>query len=156
MPHKRSLVALAALIPLLGCGSPSEPEPGPLSVAISMSQSEVVPGDSMTVTVSATNVTDSSVAARGSSSCWLRFEVRDALGRYVAPQLFCTDDLAGGGVIPPGETRELSFAWTAENRRLTTGDSVPLPAGSYRVHGVLDGVDLEARTAPLALRVVDP
>jgi hypothetical protein len=127
-PVIRRLISLTGATVLLACGTTGPPD---LAIRVTLDRGVLVRGDTMTVTVTATNVGARTITLVGSSSCLLEFEVWRGPELVQDPSArLCTMDLL---LLPlsPGETEVRHFKW-----RGTGTDGQALAPGSYEVRGI--------------------
>ncbi len=151
------LVALLAVIALVGCDDITAPDivsspapasaTSPIALTTSVSSSVLAPGDSVTITITVTNVADTTVTI-GWGLCSSLFVVSTRSGRAVGPDvagLVCPPVLFTA-TLAPNESMSLPATWSgmlsgAVSAQetwygiLNGGMRGRIPAGNYLVRG---------------------
>jgi hypothetical protein len=127
---RRSLLLLALTLAAGSCLSLDDPAAPTVSINLDLSRTELNPGESMRITIVASNVSGKPVTLSARSDCLFFFLVRGEGGRlhYDSTQ-FCSG-AAVTSTIQPGEQRTAVFDWDG---RSASGGRVP--AGAYDVRG---------------------
>lgn len=152
---KASFVSLTLAIlgaVALGCGEVQAPtglppleDPSVISLSVSVDRDSTLPGDTVQITVTATNPTSRRVSLDPGRSCLpaIGFEVWSPDGTLVAWTDRCTCCVfhpAGGGPerveFAPGESMQAQYDWSAQLFMSETA----LPSGVYEVVGTLNVV----------------
>src|SRR5262245_48792081 len=124
-----------------GCTSspngPSAPTATPegLILSVAATPAQLAPGRPLTIVVALANPTSNDVTLDFSDGCQLLYAVEDTSGRTVSPLFACVTMLTKLSV-PSGSTKQTTATWDGR-RELPSGGSEPVPAGTYRVYGVL-------------------
>ena len=132
-----SIMVAISLVLLGGCDDdllPPSGENDTLIVSISTDKQVLSYGDTMIVTVTAENRTESTITYTfGSSSCSLHSVVTVGEQDYLMSEdRWCTDD-AGPQKIGPGKSRTESWNWYGSVR--IDYQHQPLPVGIYTIKG---------------------
>ena len=153
---RSALLSLLAALLLGSCGIFTAPEER-LDLDVSVTPREFARGDTATIAVRAYNRT-SGVLTFQSDACPLVFEILSESGDLAAPEgIACAQPLLTWD-LQPGDSLAASYTWYGERWRnwgsATTPPPALLPAGEYRVFGVLRSIDKRVRSAPfrVALR----
>jgi len=129
-------------------------------VFVTASRARLVPGDSTTISVILTNVSDR-VQTLSSEGCLLRFEVRDSTQAVVAPGLHGCADMLASYRLEPGAALSRRVVWFGD--RYEEDSLFPWPGrlirvllapASYGVAGVLEAEEMRARSAPTTVTLV--
>lgn len=140
-----SLAILAAVA--LGCGEvtglPPLEDPSVIALSVSVDRDSTLPGDTLQITVTATNPTSRRVSLDPGSCCLapIGFEVRSPDGTLVAWTDRCFPgfpvfDRPERVEFAPGESMQAQYDWSAQ---LFTSETA-LPSGVYEVVGTLNVV----------------
>lgn len=105
-------------------------------VEVSVSPREFVPGDTVHITITASNPTDRVLNVSG-SGCAQSFSVEAAGGEPVGPRFVCALEFVERS-LQPGEVLQDTFEWTGERYDSSRRVYDPLPAGTYRVRGYFE------------------
>ena len=131
---------LVAVFPVLlgGCNDDSIQSSGEydtLIVTISTDQEVFAAGDTITVTVTAENRTESLIVyGQGSSSCSLHSVVNvEGQDYWMSTDRVCTTDFVPHE-LGPGESKTERWNWYGN--AFIEGQHHPLPAGTYSIKGV--------------------
>ena len=131
------LIAVLAVLSLVACErSPTAPANRLLVTAFAMPDT-VRAGDVIAVTIGITNVSDQPQTYE-SNFCGPAYRVYNAAGAILDGSLACLG-ISQPRTLAPGAQDLYSSAWTT-----TTGSpSAPLPTGSYKIRGAVDGDGVE-------------
>ncbi len=146
------------VVGLVGCGSATGPEP-PLGVTVAVSRREVLPGDTLSIIVTATNRTDKEIVLPQGPCTPLIYRVYTPSGERIAPpvELFCGTTGDPTLRVPSRESRSVVHRWSAIYNYHQPGPAQPLAPGAYQVVGGLAGEpDLEVQSVPAMVRVRAP
>ena len=139
---RASLVASfpMALALAVGCASPGSPDedhqpvphPYPFEVSVSVERESRNPDVRLWIDVSATNVTDSTLAWHTEGHCLVGFLIRNSIGEKVGGGWDC-QTVPMSWSFAPGETQEIHGSWAGL-----------APSGQYYViGGLITGDELE-------------
>jgi hypothetical protein len=142
------------LVGLTSCGSESitVPDVG-MHVTVTLSSDADVLGDTVTVDVEAANVSGGPLSLDFLGDCQLYFEVLDQGGNVVAPDPHACPIISFLPMLAAGDSIGIDFKWTGER---TIGSGTFLPAGTYRVRGVLDTQSGPVPSDPETLTLIAP
>ena len=129
----QKLLSVVAIAALAGCSDAASP--GDLAVSITPSASLIKAGDSITVSVTVTNVGDREHTIEG-SGCPRLFRVYELEGDVIPRPELCS--LSSKPIrLVRGDSYTLNYRWVAETFTYTDGTVLrtPLPAGSYTFRG---------------------
>ena len=139
------LITLLAAIAVAGCTDVTGPDiassPAPISAAspialtTSVSPTTLAPGDSVTITVTLTNLSDTTVTL-AAGGCTLPFVVSTELGRNAGPDvtgLVCPAVLIVI-TLEPKQSKSIPQTWDGMLVG-QSGERTRLPAGNYEVRG---------------------
>ena len=146
---KRIVGAVGAIVALAGCAQATDVSDTGLRAVVSVSASQLQLGDTLEVQVGAINTTDLAITT-DLGPCGLWFEVLDQAGNVVAPDPPICPLIDFVPTLPPGDSLGVSFSWRGERK---PGSGVFLPAGAYRVRGVLGTTTMEVRSAPQTVQL---
>ena len=147
------------LLLTVGCSADRSGPSGPTTTAdglvlrVAASPAAIVPGQSLTVAVTLMNPTTSEVTLHFSDSCQLLYAIEDTSGATVSPSFACLTMLTTLS-LPAGSTKEVTSVWDGR-RELPSGGSAPVPAGSYRVYGVLGHGPTRSQAVTIMVRAGD-
>ncbi|KPK80151.1 MAG: hypothetical protein AMS25_09885 [Gemmatimonas sp. SM23_52] len=139
-------VALACEEAQAPTGLPPLEDPSVIALSVSVNRDSTLPGDTVQITVTATNPTSRRVSLDPGLSCLapIGFEVRSPDGTLVAwtdrgrcfPFLPAGGDRAERLEFAPGESKQAQYDWSAQVFMSETA----LPSGVYEVVGTLNVV----------------
>lgn len=137
---------------LAACGSPLGV--GNLDVTVGVQPTRFRPGsDTAVIGVAVHNHSDREVTVSGSSTCILRFEVRNRSGQRVDGARWCTDDLIIFR-IAPRDSLARTFKWSGEVWPLIGYEFTFVESGVYQLFGVLDAAEGEQRSAGVEVELL--
>lgn len=129
----------------LSCAAHPVPRPGAaLEVSVRVQPTDVVTGDSVTVTVRVVNPGTTPRTLQFRNTCVVTFEIRTRTDRLVAPHIMCGQAITDH-VFPAGDTM-------ASFRIVIGSPDYQLDPGTYRVVGGL-GSPMVAESEPVTLTV---
>jgi hypothetical protein len=136
-------VALLALVPLVGCSDVTGPDIGsapapisaasPIALTTRLSSAILAPGDSVTITVTLTNLADTAVTM-ASGDCTSPFVVSTLSGRAVGPDVaaeVCPAVLIER-TLAPSQSVSVPYTWDGT---LNGVERTRIRAGEYLVRG---------------------
>jgi hypothetical protein len=139
---------LLPLFALASCGDPTAPIPRNLVLTAGVSRATVRSGDSVTVTVTVSNVGTTSEDVQGNWCIEQPFVVTTLDAKPVASgtDRLCSADLLIV-TIRPGKSLVLTSVWNAITRVGTSTAQAKLPTGKYLITGRLPGVVVRQSTS---------
>lgn len=156
-PMRRLTTLLLALT--AACTTGTEPA-SRLEIDVAVSRTQVLPGDTLTIVVTAFNPTDRPIRIPQAPCMPLMYRVYAPDGTRLAPpaSLFCSV-VDSEMVVGPRESRSVThgFAALVGYHSTAEGADAPLPPGEYTViGGIADEPDLRSPSPPVILEVVAP
>lgn len=149
----RHLVLLMLAIPAaVSCRNSTAPSDA-LQVSLVSSAEVIRPGASIVILVTATNRGPTPLAIEG-NPCPDRFVVLDPADEIVGPPLRYCLAYSVQLTLQPGEHWTFQYTWDGTGRQANVDDPPPtLPPGDYRLIGSAFGSGVQARSAPVPIRV---
>jgi len=155
MPPRLLTLVAATTSLLAGCALSTEPA-GRVDVTVAVSRDTLVQlTDTLVIQVRALNPTTDTLRFDG-GGCLLQFEIHDADGQLVAPDLLACPAVLRHVRLAPGDSLTARFQWYGE--RWTSRISPPppelLPGGRYQIFGILDAIGDRQRSQPQAVALL--
>lgn len=153
-----TLLALAVLN--LACFTPTETasfaDTAQLRLDVAVSRTELAPGDSLTITVTARNLSSQAVLLPESPCMPLTYRIFGPDGRRVAPPASLRCAVAGGQaqyLVAPGAVAGVTHRWAAvEGYGDVHSNGAPLQPGEYVIVGGVHG-EPELRSVTAGVRI---
>jgi hypothetical protein len=146
----------------LACDSSSEPGAtiADLDIEVEASAATVAAGDTVEITITATNPTSRTIAMPSWDCMPLGYEVHSPEDERVAPpeedHCAVVEETTWSNV-PPNQSRSVTHIWVAiEDYGVEGGSGAPLPAGEYSIIGLIDGAPASAPRDTITIVVTDP
>jgi hypothetical protein len=143
------------VLAVASCSEPTDVNRG-VEVGVSVDRAEFRSGQSIVVTVTATNRGDESVKING-KNCPPVYVVLDSNGNVVGPPgafgAICTAD-AIEVTLQPGSQFFFRHNWAGEAAVGRDAPTVALPPGSYRLQGRVAGEGIWAQSPFLPIRII--
>lgn len=136
-----TLALCGSLFQLSACSEKIAEPSVPLDVRVSVDRNAIAVGDTLQVTVTATNRGAETLYMQSSNlySCILPFRVVDAENRAVElPARFCLAVAQPWKELAPGESVVMPAVWTTETQN-AAGYTTPVSPGVYRIVGYVYG-----------------
>jgi hypothetical protein len=133
MPSRVAVLMLAVLS--MGCvekaSIPTVPEQI-LSMQLSALPRDLPRGQTMTLTVSLTNVLEEAVQLVFPTTCQVKLYIRDGANRLASPKSdYSCATVPSQIELQPAEITTFTFTWSGESELGGPGSGTPLEAGSY-------------------------
>lgn len=129
---RKLLLLIGAAV--LGCTDPTSPAGGIVVTAAFASNPTMKAGTTISIPVQIRNESDAH-RELALGECEPPFEILNQAGAVVGPNArFCTLELKPPTPLGPGVSLEYTSTWAGDSNTPTaTGQSIPVPAGSYYI-----------------------
>jgi hypothetical protein len=159
-----NLLRLLAVVSATGlvataCGLVSSPADA-IDLTVAVSSDSLIRGtETVVIHVSARNPTTRTLRFDG-GGCLLRFEIHDAAGHVVAPDVIACPAILRHVRLEPNDSLTTDYRWHGERWTNAIPQGAPppelLPAGRYRIYGVLDAIGDRQRSAATLVELMAP